>query len=82
MVAHHCTCCVHPERWAAFATVAGVSQTEKVLVTCRGGVVRRQYERAIPKLGGNLGNVIFHILGGRDDGFAEQCPPSGAGERV
>lgn len=50
------------ERWAAFTTVAATSKSKRVLVACRSVAVRRQYERAIPKLGGRLENVIFHIF--------------------
>lgn len=34
---------------------------QRVMVVCASAPVRRQYECAIPKLGGNLANVIFHI---------------------
>jgi hypothetical protein len=50
------------ERIAAFARVAETSKTETVLVVCRTRTVRRQYERAILGLGGNVDNVIFHML--------------------
>ena len=39
-----------------------VSRSEKILVACPSTQVRRQYEHAIPKLGGKLENVVFHIL--------------------
>ena len=46
-------------RWAAFATVASASKDDRVVVVCRNDEVRCQYERAIPRLGGKLENVIF-----------------------
>ncbi len=49
-------------RWPVLIAVAGTSRTKHVLVICRSRSVRRQYERAIPKLGGDLDNVIFRIL--------------------
>jgi hypothetical protein len=33
-----------------------------VLVVCCSRTVRRQYEQAVPRLGGNLDNVTFRIL--------------------
>ena len=57
------------ERWAVFTTVAAASKNETVLVACRSAAVRRQYERAISKLGGKLENVIFHI-------FSDERTPS------
>jgi hypothetical protein len=59
------------ERWAAFATVAAASKSATVVVACGSDAVRRQYERAIPKLGGKLENVVFHILG--DPHTKESC---------
>jgi hypothetical protein len=53
---------VPTKRWAAFASVAAASRDEKVVVVCRSAAVRHQYERAIPKLGGKLENVVFRIL--------------------
>jgi len=50
------------ERWAAFATVAAASRDKKVLVACSSAAVQRQYQEAIPNLGGNLANVIFRII--------------------
>lgn len=58
------------ERWAAFATAARASRSDKVIVAVRDATVRRQYERAVPRLGGNLENVIFHILGEVPHGHA------------
>jgi hypothetical protein len=49
------------ERWAALTSVAEASKSERVLVVCTNSTVRSQYERAIPKLGGNLDNVFFVI---------------------
>ena len=49
------------ERWSAMAAVAAASRRQKVMVVCASAPVRRQYECAISKLGGNLANVIFHI---------------------
>jgi len=46
-------------RWAAFATVASASKDDRVVVVCRNDEVRCQYERAIPRLGGKLENVIW-----------------------
>jgi hypothetical protein len=53
---------IPPERRAAFDIVAETSKTKRVLVACRTRAVRRQYERAILALGGNLDNVDFHLL--------------------
>lgn len=50
------------ERWSAFAAVAASSRTERVVVACCSEAVRRQYEQAVRKLGGNLDNVVFRIL--------------------
>lgn len=49
-------------RQAGFALVAETSKTETILVVCRSPVVRRQYEDAIRRLGGNLDNVIFRTV--------------------
>jgi hypothetical protein len=48
-------------RWSMFATVARTSRTQGVVVVCS-RTVRRQYQAAIPKLGGNLNNVVFFPL--------------------
>jgi hypothetical protein len=52
------------ERWSAFATAAAESRKRggMVLIVCANRTVRRQYERAIPNLGGNLENVIFRTF--------------------
>ncbi len=55
---------VPPGRWQAFTAVAAFSRTEKVLVVCESQTVRRQYERAVLRLGGNLDNVIFRVVPG------------------
>jgi hypothetical protein len=52
------------ERWLSLASVAAASKSEKVLVLCRSRTARRQYERAIPKLGGDPGNITFRIIPG------------------
>jgi hypothetical protein len=57
-----------PERFLSLASVAAASRSEKVLVICHSRTVRRQYERAIPKLGGDLDNVVFRILPSRSKG--------------
>jgi len=54
--------CLPPERWTALAAAARASRSERVLVICADSAVRRQYEAAIPKLGGNLANIVFYIL--------------------
>ena len=53
---------IPPERRAAFASVAAISTSERVLVVCGSETVRRQYERAITALGGDLNNVVFRLL--------------------
>ena len=53
---------VPSERRATCAWVAETSKTRVVLVACRTRTVRRQYERAIVALGGNLDNVVFRML--------------------
>jgi hypothetical protein len=44
------------------AGVAAASRNRRVMVVCRSEAVRRQYERAVAKLGGKLDNVVFRVL--------------------
>ena len=52
---------IPPQRWDALAAVAVASRSQMVLVVCS-RTVRRQYEQAVPRRGGNLDNVTFRIL--------------------
>ena len=53
---------IPPQRWDALAAVDVASRSQMVLVVCCSRTVRRQYEQAVPRLGGNLDNVTFRIL--------------------
>ena len=61
------------ERWRVFVTVAATSKTQRVLVVCRSRAVRHQYERAVPRLGGDLTNVVFRILSAPPDEEGSAC---------
>ena len=53
---------VPAQRWQAFASVAAASREGTVVVAYLSRAVRRQYEAAVPRLGGRLENVVFKRL--------------------
>jgi hypothetical protein len=71
-------------RVAAFDAIADATRMGPVVIAVTGRAVRRQYQRAVARRGGNVGNLHFAVMPGMTDDTADALRRRGAlaGARV